>query len=195
MPAINVTHSERIRAINATSSTRKSSPGPRLAVPASAALTRNGASRMSVTPASAPPMVHTMVDTRRTLMPNSLPVSAFSAAARMANPYRVRPRNSAKAAMTSGTMITTMSSRPPIRRWSVTSHRNSWAVSFGGNGNGPGRDTSGSSMAAKMANCATPSVAMNSTNLGESNSRRTTTNSVTMAKPAAAPTDRKNANQ
>ena len=116
MPAISVTHSDRIRAINATNKTRNSKPGPRLAVPASAALTRNGANRMSVTPASAPPMVHTMVDTRRTLMPNSRPVSALSAEARMANPNRVRPKNNARTAITSGTMITTMSSRPPMRR-------------------------------------------------------------------------------
>ena len=50
-------------------------------------------------------------------------------------------------------------------------------------------------MAANTANWATPNVAMNNTRRGESNSRRTTTSSVTMAKPAAAPTDKKNANQ
>ena len=81
-------------------------------MPASAALTRNGASKIRVTPASAPPMVHTMVDTRRTLMPNSRPVSAFSADARMASPNRVRPKNSAKITITSGTTITTNSSAP-----------------------------------------------------------------------------------
>ena len=64
-----------------------------------------------------------------------------------------------------------------------------------GRGNSPGRDTSGSSMEAKMASWATPRVAMNSTKRGELNKRRTTTSSVTMAKPAAAPIDRKKATQ
>ena len=64
---------------------------------------RVGPMRMADTPASSPAAVHTANDTLSIGTPARRAASVFSAAARLALPSRLRPRNSAKAIVRIGT--------------------------------------------------------------------------------------------
>ena len=78
---------------------------------------------MVATAASPPASAHTIVDTRFTLMPARRAASGLSAAARTATPLRVRLRNQARPATSSGntTSATTCSARtttsPTVHCW------------------------------------------------------------------------------
>jgi hypothetical protein len=90
-----------MRAIRAAVSVRSRRPGPRPTVAAVVVLLM-GAARTIVRVARAPASVHTRVDMALTLIPASRAASGLSAAARTASPGRLRFRNHARAATTTG---------------------------------------------------------------------------------------------
>ena len=190
-PPARVAGSDRIRASSDTTSTLSSSGSAMAAVPAWAALTPwRGASRMAVAAAKAPETVHTTVEVRRGDIPYRRAVSGLEAEARTASPKRVRAMNQARAAIRTGTTISTVISRAWSRMWAVGVHTASKGAPMG-----PGAITEGSDSLPKATILPSPTVAISSTSRGDRNSRRTTTSSAVMATAAPATTARAKASQ
>ena len=115
----------RMRAIMATSSafTRSGYPSVSCAVPLAApsgVTNCTAASTMIVVAVNAAEMPQTNVDVRATEIPTSRALSGFEAAALTISPSRVRVMNHASSTTRIGTAISTLISRAPTNRSSVT---------------------------------------------------------------------------
>ena len=168
--------------MSAAVSARRRRPGPSEAASITVPSPFSGATSTAVMADRNPAMVHTAVDMALVLMADSRAASGFSAEARMAVPYLVRSKNSARAAVSAGTTMSTSSCSLRIRV-PKSSQRPSKGV-----GKLATAVKLGSQKPARNTTCAAPIVATNRITLGALANRRTTVNS--MSPPKAAPAAR-----
>ena len=179
---------ETIRPINAATSTRRSSPGPRINRSPEVVVVI-GADRIVPIVASTPATHHTSVDMPRTFTAASRAASGFDAAARTATPYFVRLRKKASAAVRSGTMTRisrcSLRTRTPATTQTWSSGVGYEVMYFG----------CGSTPCPKRSSCAAPIVATSTITRGASNRRRTTTRSTSAPSRPPMATHAANATQ